>query len=169
MTESEAKKQVRDEKEFYGHLASYLVFNTLFIGMSLFSGGYWFIFPLLGWGIGLVSHAARVFGLPGKGGDWERRRLQELLGQEETQASLDALRTQLRALERGEQVGTTETPDVARLLRRIENLEAIVTSRDWDLLDDEYRAPSLSLDEPAALDEPADGAAHTERIARRVR
>jgi hypothetical protein len=168
MTEAEAKKQVKEEKEFFGHLASYLICNTFFIGLSLFTGGYWFIYPLLGWGIGLASHATRVFGVPGKGGDWEHRRMQELLGQEETQASLDALRTQLRRLEHGESNTADASPEVARLLRRIENLEAIVTSRDWDLLDEDYRAPIL--DAPAEpLDETEGGAGRAEHLARRVR
>lgn len=167
MTEKEAKKQVKEEKEFFGHLASYLICNTMFVALSLFTGGYWFIFPLLGWGIGLASHATRVFGVPGKGSGWEERRMQELLGQEETQASLDALRDQLRRLERGKRTGTDESPEVARLLRRIENLEAIVTSRDWDLLEEGYRSPAPALDLDG-LPEPSDDAEHAERLARRV-
>lgn len=166
MTEQEARKKVKDEKEFYGHLASYLICNAMFVGLSLATGGYWFIFPLLGWGIGLASHATRVFGLPGKGGDWEQRRMRELLGQEETQADLDALRDQLRRLERGERLNDrAEESESDRLRRRIENLEAIVTSRDWDLLDEGYR-PALDLD---ALPEQEDGAERAERLAGRVR
>lgn len=165
MTEQEARKQLKKEKDFYVHLATYLVMNILFVAMSLFSGSYWFVFPLLGWGAGLASHAVEVFGLPGKGGDWEARRMRELLGQEETQAGLDALRDQLRRLERGERNAKGEDAGVARLLRRVENLEAIVTSRDWDLLDADHR-PALDLD---ALPEPEDAADRAERLARRVR
>ena len=124
------------------------------------------MFPILGWGIGLASHAANVFGLPGKGNDWEQRRMRELLGQEETQAGLDALRAQLRRLERGERpADRAEESETARLRRRVENLEAIVTSRDWDLLDEGYR-PALDLD---AVSEQEDGADRAERLARRVR
>lgn len=166
MTENEARKQVKKEKEFYGHLASFLICNAVFAAMSLATGTYWFIFPLFFWGIGLANHATQVFGLPGRGEEWETRRMRELLGQEETQANLDALRTQLRRLERGKPASADETPEVARLLRRIENLEAIVTSRDWDLLDAEHRPPALDLDD---LPELTDDAGHAERIARRVR
>lgn len=168
MTEQEAKKQVAKEKEFYGHLAAFLVCNLAFVALSLATGTYWFIFPMFFWGIGLGSHATQVFGLPGKGADWEERRMQELLGQEETQAGLDALRDQLRHLERGARVtDRAEESETAALRRRIENLEAIVTSRDWDLLDDGYRStePALDLDAP----EPEDDTDRTERLARRVR
>ena len=169
MTEQEAKKQVKKEKEFYGHLAAYLICNLAFVAMSLATGTYWFIFPLFFWGIGLGNHATQVFGLTGKGTDWEERRMRELLGQEETQAGLDALRDQLRRLERGERAtDRAEETETAALRRRIENLEAIVTSRDWDLLDDEYRPPQPALD-LETLPEGKGTAQRAERLARRVR
>lgn len=176
MTEHEAKQQVKDEKEFYGHLASYLVCNAAFVAMSLATGTYWFIFPFFFWGIGLANHASRVFGLPGRGGEWEDRRMRELLGRDETQAGLDALRKQLHRLEHGERTSEqTEESEAVRLRRRIENLEAIVTSRDWDLLDDNFRRPTTSeeIATPESLlnDVPdaEDHADRTERLARRVR
>lgn len=166
MTEQEAREQVQNERSFYGHLAAYLICNAAFVAMSLATGTYWFIYPLFFWGIGLANHAARVFGLPGRGGAWEERRMQELLGQEETQAGLDALREQLHRLERGER---TDESEAANLRRRIENLEAIVTSRDWDLLDADYRrADSESLLD-GLPDSEEDSAERTERLARRVR
>jgi hypothetical protein len=61
---------------------------------------------------------------------------------------------------------------VDRLQRRIEHLEAIVTSRDWDLLDAPARtpaapAPRLALEEePPAEESPEARAA---RLARRLR
>jgi hypothetical protein len=176
MTEQEAQRKVKDEREFYGHLATYLVCNLAFIALGLATGTYWFIYPLFFWGIGVASHASQVFGLPGLGGSWEQRRMQELLGQEETQQGLDALREQLRRLERGERTSEqAEESEAARLRRRIENLEAIVTSRDWDLLDADYRRPDRSEDsaEPRSLlddiPDAEDRADRTERLARRVR
>lgn len=175
MTEQEAREQVQNERSFYGHLAAYLVCNAAFVAMGLATGTYWFIYPLFFWGIGLGSHAANAFGLPGRGGAWEERRMQELLGQEETQAGLDALRDQLRRLERGERLADkTDGSETASLRRRIENLEAIVTSRDWDLLEDDYRpaGPALDLDtlsENENENENEDAARSTERLARRVR
>jgi len=173
MTDQEAKEQVKEEKEFYGHLATYLVCNAAFVAMGLATGTYWFIYPIFFWGIGLASHAANVFGLPGRGGTWEERRMQELLGREKTEAGLDALREQLRRLERGERMAEqTDDSESARLRRRIENLEAIVTSRDWDLLDEDFRRADSADSTPLlndVLDTEDDSAERTERLARRVR
>lgn len=49
------------------HLAVYLVVNVLLIGIWAASGAgyFWPIWPILGWGIGLGSHAAVLFALRG--------------------------------------------------------------------------------------------------------
>ena len=99
--------------------------------------------------------------------------MQELLGREKTEAGLDALREQLRRLERGERIAEqTDDSESARLRRRIENLEAIVTSRDWDLLDADFRRADSADSTPLlndVLDTEDDSAERTERLARRVR
>jgi len=54
-----AKKRVRARKDFTLHMVVYLVVNALLICLWLFVSGRgfpWFVFPLGGWGIGLVSH-----------------------------------------------------------------------------------------------------------------
>lgn len=58
-----ARKRVEDKKSFFVHLLVYIVVNTgLVIIWSLTSRGYaWFIWPLFGWGIGLVFHFLSVF------------------------------------------------------------------------------------------------------------
>ena len=46
---------------FYRHLGIYLVVNAaLFLMDTLSSGGHWFYWPLLGWGIGVGAHAVNV-------------------------------------------------------------------------------------------------------------
>ena len=64
-----AKKKVEALKGFYGHLAVYLIINTVIILVSAnvfekeetdFSRWTIYITPLF-WGIGLVSHAIHVF------------------------------------------------------------------------------------------------------------
>ena len=41
----------------------------------------WFIFPLLGWGVGILSHAVSVLNiLPWFGPEWERRQVEKKLG-----------------------------------------------------------------------------------------
>lgn len=76
----DAKKRVGELKEFYQHLLTYLVVNAFLIVVNrLTSPGYnWFIWPLLGWGIGLILHALTVFGhFWGK--SWEERKIKEIM------------------------------------------------------------------------------------------
>lgn len=168
LTEKQTRKQAKREKEFYTHLASFLLINTMLIGLNLFvSPGYlWFIWCILGWGVGLASHAVDVFGLPGVGRNWEAQRIRELTGQDSDEAISERLRTLL-----DEEVHDSALPAAIekhssdRLQRRIEHLEAIVTSRDWDLLDGEQSKPLVELpQEDAASDDQ-----QTETLARRVR
>ena len=54
-----AKKRVQARKDFAIHLVVYLCVNALLICLWLFLSGRgfpWFLFPLGGWGIGLVAH-----------------------------------------------------------------------------------------------------------------
>ena len=60
----EAKKRVEAKKGFYSHLIVYICVNILLIIIWAFAsgGGFpWFIFPLCGWGIGLLFHGLGVF------------------------------------------------------------------------------------------------------------
>ncbi|MFC2000896.1 2TM domain-containing protein [Chloroflexota bacterium] len=60
----EAKKRVEAKKGFYKHLIVYICVNILLIIIWAFpsGGGFpWFIFPLGGWGIGLLFHGLGVF------------------------------------------------------------------------------------------------------------
>jgi len=46
--------------------------------------GWWFYWPLLGWGIALAAHAYRVFGLSSRfGPEWEERKVRELMEEKE--------------------------------------------------------------------------------------
>ncbi len=77
-----ARKRVEELREFYRHLVTYLVVNAfLFVLNKLTSPGHdWFIWPLLGWGIGIVIHAASVFGIGRLWGEgWEERKIQEIM------------------------------------------------------------------------------------------
>jgi putative flippase GtrA len=47
---------------FYVHLAVYSGVNVLLFFIWLFTGGFpWFVFPLLGWGVGLLAHFLWAF------------------------------------------------------------------------------------------------------------
>jgi hypothetical protein len=45
------------------HLAVYVLVNALLIGINLStpSAHYWFVWPLAGWGLGLLAHAVAFF------------------------------------------------------------------------------------------------------------
>jgi hypothetical protein len=78
----QARGRVLQLKGFYSHLAAFVVVNAALILVNLlFSpGALWFVWPLLGWGIGLLSHAAGVYRpfrvFPQ---DWEERKIREYM------------------------------------------------------------------------------------------
>lgn len=50
-------------KDFYSHLGIYVAVNTMLLIFNVirYDGHLWAIYPLLGWGIGIVSHALGTF------------------------------------------------------------------------------------------------------------
>lgn len=76
-----AKSRVEELRGFYAHLAVYLIVNAGLILIDLLSGdGWWFYWPLLGWGIGLAVHAVNTYVVSGRiGSDWEERKIRELM------------------------------------------------------------------------------------------
>lgn len=67
MTEEQRRQaisRIRAKRGFWMHFASYIFVNLLFvlIWFTTGSGYYWPVWPMLGWGIGLVAHALAVFG-----------------------------------------------------------------------------------------------------------
>lgn len=82
-----AKKQVQEIKGFYSHLASYILVMIVLVFINLrYSPQYlWFVWTLLGWGIGLFIHAALVFKfLTFIGKDWEERKIKEFMEEEKS-------------------------------------------------------------------------------------
>ncbi len=69
-----ARKRVRAKMGWYIHATIYLVVNLFLFAMSeyAFGGRRWSIYPLLGWGVGLVLHGVSVFVLGAAGGLRER-------------------------------------------------------------------------------------------------
>ena len=78
-----ARKKVERKKKFYTNLNIYLAFSVFFFLLNLFTspGRWWFIFPVLGWGIGIVSEYIKVFGPIGFRTDeqWEKQAIDEEL------------------------------------------------------------------------------------------
>jgi hypothetical protein len=62
-----AREIAEDKLGFYVHLAAYAVVNSLIFLSWWYSGGLyvwifpWFLFPLVGWGAGLLVHYMSVF------------------------------------------------------------------------------------------------------------
>lgn len=78
-----ATSRVRQKKGFFIHLTVYIAVNVFLViiwAITSVQAGYtfpWFIFPLVGWGIGLLFHFLAVFVFPKQGGDWERKEIQK--------------------------------------------------------------------------------------------
>lgn len=74
-----AQKKVKKKKEFYKNFATWLVIcsGLLVFNALNYRGSWWAIYPLVGWGIGVLFQALDVFGFPGQGSDWEERELEK--------------------------------------------------------------------------------------------
>ena len=81
--ETEAFRYVRKLRGFYIHLMQYAVVIPVLWAINWFTNTHywWAIWPTLGWGLGLVLNALRVF-RPASflGAQWERREVEKHLG-----------------------------------------------------------------------------------------
>lgn len=79
-----AKKRVEEIKGFYTNLISYCIVIPflIFINLTTNSKNHWFWFPLLGWGIGISTHAFQVFGV---GENWQEKKIQEIINRQKKQ------------------------------------------------------------------------------------
>ena len=80
-----AAKRVEELKGFYGNLISYCIFIPflIFINFQTSPKYHWFWWPMLGWGIGVISHGIKTFGI---GTDWEERQIRKYMEKEEENA-----------------------------------------------------------------------------------
>lgn len=80
-----AAKRVEELKGFYGNLISYCIFIPflIFINYQTSPKYHWFWWPMLGWGIGVISHGIKTFGI---GTDWEERQIKKYMEKEEENA-----------------------------------------------------------------------------------
>jgi hypothetical protein len=66
----EAKKRVEAKRGFFTHLAVYVIVNIVLVLIWAFTDGGkghpWFLWPLGGWGIGVLFHFLGVFVFGGK-------------------------------------------------------------------------------------------------------
>ena len=117
------KVRSQELKQFYIHLSTYLVTSTFFLMMNIFEGpdAPVAMLPILIWGAILFRHSLKVFGWKGKKTkEWEKELLKELMDGEPLPGEEIA------------QLSAHSDMDVIRMRKRIENLEAIITSGKWD-------------------------------------
>ncbi len=82
-TEQQAMEYVRDIKGFYSHAIKYVVVISLLFVINLATDAsyIWAWWPMLGWGIGLLSHGLNVFEVFNLfSPSWERRQIEKRLG-----------------------------------------------------------------------------------------
>jgi len=73
-----ARAHVQKLRGFYVHLAIYLIVNAGLAGLNLVAGPpHWFVWPALGWGIGLLAHGLSVSQGRFLGPEWEERKIRE--------------------------------------------------------------------------------------------
>ena len=82
MAYEKAAKRVEELKGFYGNLISYCIFIPflIFINLKTSPNYHWFYWPMLGWGIGVISHGIKTFGISN---DWEERQIRKYMQKEE--------------------------------------------------------------------------------------
>lgn len=78
-----AKKRVDELKGFYGNFTTYCIVipSLALINYITYWDHKWFIYPMLGWGLGVTFHAIGVFGY---GKSWEERKIQEIINKDKS-------------------------------------------------------------------------------------
>ena len=77
----DARQRIAALRGFYVHLLTFVAIMTVLTAINLLTSHKWWVqWPLLGWGIGLLAHASRIYGRRKLfGPEWERRKLLEFL------------------------------------------------------------------------------------------
>ena len=87
---SRAKEQVKKMKEFYGNLFAYCIVIPFLIFVNYFTTGLrfpWVLFPILGWGLGLIFHYSEAFNWhPFLSKNWEKRKISQYMNESNTQS-----------------------------------------------------------------------------------
>ncbi len=59
-----ARRRAKAKLGFFIHATVYALVNLGLVGLSVANGRVWAVYPLLGWGVGLLAHGAAVWMLP---------------------------------------------------------------------------------------------------------
>ena len=81
MKSYKSKETSRRLKGFYIHLSVYILVNIMLFIINLLSdaGNWWFLYPLGGWGIGVLVHGITTFAYGNFGADWEEKKIKEYM------------------------------------------------------------------------------------------
>lgn len=77
-----AQKHMEEIKKFYGNLTSFIivVFGLAVLNLATSPDSLWFLYPAIGWGIGVAVHGLSVFNyIPFLNRDWEERKIRQLM------------------------------------------------------------------------------------------
>jgi len=80
-----AKEKVQAIKGFYSNVLSYIIVIPILAYINYRTTDFpWVIFPMLGWGFGVVAHGMEAYGYsPFTGRKWEERKMREFMEKEE--------------------------------------------------------------------------------------
>ncbi|PID69214.1 MAG: histidine kinase [Flavobacteriales bacterium] len=79
-----AKEKLENIKGFYYNLFSYILVIPFLAFINYQTSDFpWIVFPLFGWGFGIIMHGLEAFGFnPIMGKDWEERKIREFMDKE---------------------------------------------------------------------------------------
>jgi hypothetical protein len=79
-----AKEKVEKFKGFYSNLISFIIVIPILAYINYRTTNFpWVIFPILGWGFGVIAHGMEAYGYnPFMGKNWEERKIREFMKKE---------------------------------------------------------------------------------------
>ncbi len=80
-----AKERVEAIKGFYGNLTAYLIVIPFLVWLNFRTTEFpWVLFPMVFWGLGVITHGLEAYGYnPLWGKRWEERKIRELMDKDE--------------------------------------------------------------------------------------
>lgn len=81
----QAQKKVKEIKDFYQHLTVFILVTIMLLVVNLMTSPeyLWFIWCVLGWGVGVLFHGLKAFGVSSFfNKEWEERKIREFIERE---------------------------------------------------------------------------------------
>lgn len=76
-----AQKRVKEKRQYFQSLVSYVIVIGFLAFINLFTSPryLWFLWPAMGWGIGLAFQTMKLYGGSAMGRDWEEKEMEKEL------------------------------------------------------------------------------------------